>query len=79
MGANVLLIAYELNGKAVALGRVRNPKLIRQAARAAVDEKRAEVTRIGRIDSGLGTVAIGELEAMEHSLSRLIPGMRQML
>lgn len=79
MGANVLLIAYELNGRAVALGRVKNPRLIRQAARAAVDEKKAEVTRLGRVDSGLGTVAIGELEAMEYSLSRLIPGMRRML
>lgn len=72
-----LLIVYETNlGRAVPLARIRNPGLLRSMARAAVCEKRAEVIRLGRLDSGLAAIAEGELQNMRHSLKQLVPGMR---
>jgi hypothetical protein len=76
MQAN-LLIAYEVNGKAVAIGRVRNPRLLRQAANQAVSEKRNEVLMLGRINPGLAVIGEGELQSLQHSLDRLVPGMRR--
>jgi hypothetical protein len=68
-----LLLAYETNGRAVSLGRVRDPRMIRQAAQQAIAEKRKETARILRSDAGLGVVAVEELGQMRRTLMRLIP------
>ena len=68
-----LNLAYEHNGRAVAIGRVRSPRMIREAARHAVSEKRREVVQLSRIDPGLGVIGEGELRAMRSTLTHLLP------
>jgi hypothetical protein len=71
-----LFLGYEVNGKAVAVGRCRNPRMVREVARLALNEKRNQVALLGRFDAGLGTVALGELECLENTLRRMVPGMK---
>lgn len=73
MNATTLILAYEHRGKAVSLARVRNPRLLRVAMRAALSEKRREVTALGRLDTGLAVIAEGELQSMKRTLGRLLP------
>ena len=71
-----LLIVYEPgNGKACALARVRDRGSVLRAARQAMREKRQEVSGIASIDAGLGSIARGELEAMQRTLGQMVPGL----
>jgi hypothetical protein len=66
-----LLLAYEVDGRAVSLARVRNRGLLKAVAAEAIVEKRAEVNIASRIDPGLGVIAESELESLSRVLSRM--------
>jgi hypothetical protein len=74
MAVNVLL-TVERNGRAVALGRVKNQEIVRQVARQAIMEKRAEAQLVSLVDRELGIVARGELRQIERILGSLISGL----
>jgi hypothetical protein len=75
MGVNVLL-TIERNGKAVAIGRVKDRRTVLQVARRCLHEKQLETAEVCRADAELGVVARGELRHTEQVLGMLIPELR---
>lgn len=74
MAINVLL-SIERDGRAIAVGRVTDPKTVLHVARRCIREKRLETANACRVDSELGFVARGELRHTEQILGMLIPGL----
>lgn len=68
----VLLIALEGEGRALPLARVTNPRLLAEAARSVIGDKRREADDLSRQDTALGVCAREELARIERTLGALI-------